>query len=132
MSAFAAGRVSSEVLPFFRRHLLSLFNKDGRNSRRPAIGNVLRRLTTKVLMPSAVSEKASYLLPEQVANGVPAGSVAIIHRLQALMDDEEGMDDDYVAVSIDAKNAFNGYSRQCMLDLSVERVPMLACFVNLL
>lgn len=46
--------------------------------------------------------------------------------------DEHGDDDDYVAVRIDAANAFSSYSRQKMLQLLLPRVPMLARFVHLL
>lgn len=66
-----------------------------------------------------------------MANGVPSGGEAIVHRVRELMD-EFGGNNDYVAVSVDAANALNDYSRQQMLNLLVDWVPSLARFINLL
>lgn len=52
-------------------------------------------------------------------------------RVRELMQ-EFGYSDDYVGVNFDAANACNGYSRQQMLNLLVERVPSLDRFINLL
>lgn len=46
--------------------------------------------------------------------------------------DKHGDDDQILLVSVDARNAFNNYSRQALLKLIVERAPNLARFVNLL
>ena len=96
-----------------------------------AIGQVLRRLVTKVLLPATIADTKGYLEPEQLANGIPSAMDAVVHDARMLMK-RYGQDSDFVMVPIDAKSAFNSYSRHRMLNILPERAPSLARFTNAL
>ena len=66
-------------------NLLALDKGEGR-IRPIAIGVVLRRLVTKVLMPLANKEAAAFLAPSQVACGVKGGLNASVHELSDVIE----------------------------------------------
>ena len=65
-----------------------------------------------------------------MANGVPSGMEAIIHDSRMLLT-WHGRNPTYVLVSVDAKNAFNTFSRQSMLARMTMQTLSLAHFLNL-
>ena len=100
------------------------------NKIRPiAIGQALRRLVTKALLPKALADTRSFLAPHQLANGIPSAMDAIVHDARMLTR-RHGNDPDYVMVPIDARNAFNACSRQAILDSLANRAPSLARSTN--
>ena len=91
----------------------------------------MRRLITKFLMPASIAEAKAHLAPLQVGCGVKAGLEAIVHdALDALV--RLGHDSTYIAVSVDACNAFNRTSRAEMLRQTAEHSPSLIRFTNAL
>lgn len=96
-----------------------------------AVGQALRRLVTKVLLPAAIDDTRDRLAPEQLANGVPSGMDAIVHDCRMLLA-RHGRNPNYVLVSVDAQNAFNSFSRQSMLNRLTLETPSLAHFLNLI
>lgn len=95
-----------------------------------AIGQSIRRLVTKVLLPAAIEDCRDHFAPEQLANGVPNGMDAIVHDARMLLR-RHGRDPHYVMVSIDASNAFNRFSRQKVLDQLPTRAPSLSRFLDM-
>ena len=96
-----------------------------------AVGQALRRLVTKVLLPMAIDDTRDHLSSQQLANGVPSGMDAIIHDSRMLLA-RHGKDSNYILVSVDARNAFNTFSRQQMLNRMTVQTPTLAHFLNLI
>ena len=96
-----------------------------------AVGQVLRRLVTKVLLPAATDDTRDRLSPEQVANVLPSGMDAIDHDCRKLMVRHD-RDPNYVLVSVDTRNTFNTFSRQVMLHLAPLQTPTLARFQNIM
>lgn len=96
-----------------------------------AIGQALRRLVTKALLPAAISDRRHFLAPQQMASGVPTGLDAIVHDAGMLMR-QHGHDDGLIMVSIDATNAFNRFPGQRMLDMLPIHTPSLARFITMI
>lgn len=71
-----------------------------------AIGQALRRLVTRALLPAELLNSAEFSVPEQLANGAGAGLDEIVHGVQMLAE-RYGHRRDVVRVSINAKNTFN-------------------------
>ena len=85
------------------------------NKIRPiAIGQAPRRLVKKVLLPAAISDSRNYLMPEQLAKGIPSTMGSIVHDAQMLAK-RRGSDSPHTMALIDATNAFNSCSRQAIL-----------------
>ena len=95
-----------------------------------ALGQALRCLVTKTLLPAAIQDTRDCLAPEQLANGVPSGMYAIVHDCRMLMA-RYGWVPHYVLVSMDAHNALNTFSRQSMLNGMTLQTLSLAPFYEL-
>ena len=109
--------------------LLPLNPRPGKKIRPIAIGQVLRRVVMKTLLPAVIEDTREYVHPIQKANGIRAGLDAIIHDTRRIADRNAG-NTDFVIVSIDASNAFNRCSLQRFLDALPQRAPSLARFCN--
>lgn len=94
-------------------NLLALDNVEGK-IRSIAIGVFMRRLVTKVLMPNANAEAADFLAPFQVECRVKSGLDASVHKMRVALE-QYGHDDDWISVSVDARNSFNMISRAAIL-----------------
>ena len=71
----AAGKVSEEVAPFlFGANLFAVIKKSG-GFRPVAVGDVLRRLTSKVIMSEVAGPAAQMLRPLQFGVGVRGSSM---------------------------------------------------------
>jgi hypothetical protein len=66
-----------------------------------------------------------------VCNGVRFGADALVHETREFID-KYAEDDDYVLVSIDARNAFNVFSRQKMPHAACDHAPNLVRWNNLI
>lgn len=73
VAKLTAGELPEAVVPFLSAVFLVAVDKGSGQPRPVTIGNVLRRLSSKVLMPAAIAATSSCLAPEQVANGVASG-----------------------------------------------------------
>lgn len=110
------------ALPFSARswfatgNLLGLRQPDSEKVRPLAVGIIWRRLISRIAC-SVVSKSEhvqKYLAPFQFAVGVPSGSEALIHVVRQVCTSLKH--EDYVLLSLDAKNAFNSVERQLLLE----------------
>ena len=127
----ARGDVPDQTAPLFAASTLIPLQPRPDKIRPIAVGQALRRLVTKVLLPPAIEDTRDWLLPEQVANAVPSGMDAIVHDTRMLMQ-RHGWDSNYIMVSLDARNAFNSFSRQSLLNRLPLQTPSLSRFLNLI
>lgn len=125
----ARGDIPPQTLPLFASAALLPIDPKPVKTRPIAIGQALHRLVTKTLLPAAISESKDYLAPQKMANGQAAGLDAILHDARMAMT-RHGNDDQFVTVSIDARNVFNARKRQAILDCLPTRAPSLARFIN--
>ena len=109
------GRIPQCLAPFFSGARLIPLEKPTGGIRPIAIGNVWRRLISKV-GSNLVSEEMSLLLrPLQLGVSTPHGSEAIVHTISAMVE-EKGLDSKFGLLALDFQNAFNNVSRQVMLE----------------
>jgi hypothetical protein len=66
-----------------------------------------------------------------VCNGVRSGADALVHETREFLE-KYADDDDFVMVSVDARNAFNMFSRKKMLDAAREYAPNFVRWINLI
>ena len=123
LNTILAGKAPNEFASIFSSApLVPLVKKDG--SLRPiAVGEVLRRLLSKICLHKVMSQAVDYLSPLQVGVGVPHGVEAILlHGINRLLECQELMDTSTI-IFADFKNAFNSIDRQVMLDEVRSKFP---------
>ena len=129
VARLASGNIPDQSLPLLAAAILLPICPKPNKIRPIAIGQALRRLVTKALLPKALGDTRSFLAPQQLANVIPSAMDAIVHDARLLLR-RHGNDPNYVMVTIDAKNSFNACSRQTILDTLPNRAPSLARFTN--
>ena len=130
INALAAGKAPLSIAPFLcGGNLFAAFKKSG--GHRPiAVGETLRRWTAKCIAKKATAETASYLRPLQLGVGVKGGAEAIIHAAKTLFHDDSIDDSDKWVLQVDFRNAFNGISRQRMLEEVRAHCPKAAAWAD--
>ena len=109
VNTMVAGNVPDEVAPFLAGARLHAGNKKDGGIRPIAVGNILRRLTSKCSMSTVAERAASLLGPHQLGVGVKEGLEAIIHAARQAT--QEG-DEDFLVLQVDFLNAFNMADRE--------------------
>ena len=89
MKLLAAGLVPHEVIPHLCGAFLLAVKKKGAGHRPIAVGEVLRRLTSKCLSTAVRAEVIHILTPLQVGVGVRGGCEAIIHSVARTLERED-------------------------------------------
>jgi hypothetical protein len=105
-----SGQLPSEIC-----HLLSLcalHKKDG-GIRPIAIGNCLRRLTSKLACFQSRNIVNSYLSPHQLGVATKLRCEAAIHTTRTFVNNDQNRGK--VLLKLDLKNAFNSVERDCIL-----------------
>ena len=90
--------------------------KKGGGHRPIAVGEVLRRLTSKCLSRSVQKEALQTLTPLQVGVGVKGGCEAIVHAVSRTLEDPNIPPEEQWTLLLDFSNAFNSVSRVCMFE----------------
>jgi hypothetical protein len=102
-----SGQLPSEIC-----HLCALNKKDG-GIRPIAIGNCLRRLTSKLACFQSRDIVNSYLSPHQLGVATKLGCEAAIHTIRTFVNNDQNRGK--VLLKLDFKNAFNSVERDCIL-----------------
>ena len=115
VNSFAAGRISNTLKPYLSGgNLFAAIKKNG--GHRPiAVGEVLRRLTSKCIARKATADTSDYLAPHQLGVGVKGGAEAAIHAAHAIFSDADIPTDRKYVLQVDFANAFNNIDRMQML-----------------
>ena len=121
-----AGRAPVEVVPHLCGATLLPCQKKGGGLRPIAVGEVLRRLTSKCLSHAVQSEAYSTLTPLQVGVGVKGGCEAIVHSVSKVLEDPSISPDDRWTLLLDFSNAFNNIDHGCIFEEIRARIPSLA------
>ncbi len=129
VNIMAAGLAPHALAPLLASAPLApLLKKDG-GIRPVAIGEVLRRLVSKLALTKVRHKAATMLSPLQVGVGVPHGAEAIIHGLNRAIRDKDHITQDSTLVLVDLENAFNMVSRQAFIDAIYQYFPALTQWV---
>ena len=120
-----AGLAPQEVVPHLCGATLLPCQKKNGGLRPIAIGEVLRRLTSKCLSLLSCSDAVMSLTPLQLGVGIKLGCEAILHSVSSVVGDISSPELDRWTLMLDFSNAFN-ISRNCMFDEIRERIPSLS------
>jgi hypothetical protein len=124
-----AGQAPACIAPFLASApLVPLLKKDG-GIRPIAVGEVMRRLVSKIAARRLLPKAAKLLNPLQLGVGTPNGTEGLIHGLNRIL--ASASDPSLVILAVDFKNAFNEVSRQDMVDQVAKEFPEILQWVNL-
>ena len=120
VNVMGGGKVPDEVAPFLcGAGLFGALKKDG-GIRPIAVGNLLRRLTSKCFNAGTADRAAARLGPHQLGVGVRGGLEAIVHTVRQLV---EIGGEDLAVLQLDLKNAYNMASREAAFKEVEEHFP---------
>ena len=105
----------------FAANLTALRKKDG-GVRPIAVGNVIRRLASKMAAKCVIPELRRQLPPVQLGVGVSSGCEAAAHHVRAFVQSPV-MPGNNVLVKLDMKNAFNTVRQDHFLEVCSSRAP---------
>ena len=125
-----AGHGDRRTAPWLVGAPLTALVKQPTGFRPIAVGEVLRRLISRIGCAAAKSQLPALLLPSgQVGVGVSGGLDAAIHGLRVFLTDH-GADEDLCCLKVDMANAFNACSREALLHRTREHLPELFSWVQ--
>lgn len=119
-----AGGVSAHVSLVLSAVTLIPLDKGAAKLRPIAIGIILRRLETRVLITTVIAEAKYYFFPLQVGCSVRCGVDTVVHETRAFIDERRD-DPTFLLNSADAENAFKNSSHEKMLRQTAEHAPFL-------
>jgi len=123
----SSGKGPVTVAPYFTSARLIPLKKKDEGVRPIAIGCVLRRLMSKLLLMK-VSDKLNFLKPHQFGVGIPHGAEIILHKIRTILNNKHT--EDLVVGSIDFNNAFNSVSRTKFINSLHKNLPELLPIVS--
>ena len=115
-----AGKVPEAVAPFLCGARLHAANKKAGGIRPIAVGNLLRRLVSKLVSFGLAHKVASKLAPHQLGVGVRGGCEAIVHAVRQALEDG---DVDQWVLQADLINAFNMGDRDTAFEEMEQNCP---------
>ena len=128
VNILAAGRVPPMIASFLAGGNLTALVKSTQGSSfdiRPiAVGEALRRLTGKCLCALVRSKASEFFQPHQFGVACPMGAEKIVHGLRACVE-KHWLEENFVVLKVDMKNAFNLVSRQALLSECAKHFPEL-------
>ena len=130
VNRLCAGRAPSVVIPHLCGASLFACKKRGDGLRPIAVGEVLRRLTSKCVSRAVQADAVRILSPLQVGVGIPVGCEAIVHSVSSVLEDPNISPDDRCILLVDFSNAFNSVNREHMFREVRARIPSMASWLE--
>ena len=126
-----AGKAPQWIGPFLAAAPLIALKKHGdvTGVRPIAIGEIFRRLVSKIACKLVKERAMEFLEPLQLGVGHSSSAEAILHATQAVVD-AHGQEDNVVMFKVDFKNAFNLVNRNIMFGVVKEHFPELLPWVE--
>ena len=124
VNLLCAGRAPPSILPYLCGATLLACRKKGGGLRPIAIGEVLRRLTSKCVSRAVQAYAVGVLSPLQVGVGIPVDSVASLQR------DPNIPLESRCSLLVDFSNAFNSVDRGCMFQEVRSQIPSMAAWIE--
>ena len=119
VNCMAKGAVPDTVSPFLCGARLIAANKKSGGLRPIAIGNILRRLTSKLVARAVNGRMEQLLAPHQMGVGVRGGCEAAVHAVRAAV----SQNPDKWLLQLDLENAFNCVDRSHVLSEIAKLLP---------
>ena len=124
-----SGKAPFSLSPFVTSApVIPLLKKDG-GIRPIAVGEIWRRVTSKIAARFAVKVLGPYLTPHQVGDGTRNGGEAVVHAFSRLVQ-QHGSESGLSCLKIDFKNAFNTIDRLAFFDAINRHCPDLSAWVE--
>ena len=130
INLLCAGKVPPDVIPYLCGALLLPCLKKNGGLRPIAVGEVLRRLTSKCVTRAVLPEANNILSPLQVGVGLPGGCEAIVHSVVDVLDDHSIPPDHKHILMVDFSNAFNSVSRKAIFDEVRAHIPSITAWME--
>ena len=124
-----AGKLPASIATFITSAPVYPLIKNGGGVRPIAVGEVLRRLTSKLASSAVRHTAVEHLSPLQVGVGIKNGTEAIIHAVNNLLSNEEYCRNN-VLLKVDLSNAFNRISRATIFQEVQNICPLLSPWVE--
>jgi hypothetical protein len=131
------GHLPELLVPWFVGAPLTAFAKNGDDVRPLAVGETLRRLTSKLGVSIVKDRAAMYFgpqddpyVPVQLGVGVRGGAEIAVHLARSVVEAHSG-DDSFALRAFDFTNAYNEVSGQKILDIVKEKYPELYLYVKM-
>jgi hypothetical protein len=129
VNAMLRGDVPAEIRPYIAgAPVIPLAKKDG-GIRPIAIGEIFRRLVSKIANFHAMSRTKEYFARRQFGVGIKTGAEAILHGVNATVDHYRD-DPSKIMFKVDLRNAFNLVDRVAFINAIRERVPDISAWVE--
>ena len=125
-----SGKAPSEVTPHLCGATLFASKKKSGGLRPIAVGEVLRRLTSKCISRAVRGDAFNVLTPLQVGVGVSVGCEAIVHAVNRVQEDPNISPDQKWTLLLDFSNAFNSISREKMFGEVRARIPSMSAWIE--
>ena len=119
VNTMVKGKVPAYVSPFLCGARLHAANKKDGGLRPVAVGNLLRRLTSKALVRSIEYKVRELLSPHQLGVGTRGGCETIVHTVKEAL----RRDPSKWVLQIDLQNAYNSLDRSKMLAEVARQLP---------
>jgi hypothetical protein len=124
-----SGRFPPMLAPFIAGAPVTALTKPDGGIRPIAVGEFLRRLTSKVVVASVKNVVIPYLNPHQVGVASKCGIETALFQFERVVR-EKGLDSGFCSILFDFENAFNLCDRQKMFDIVREKIPGAAAWVE--
>ena len=130
MNHFLSGKAPSCLAPWLCGAPLTALLKKGGGVRPIAVGEVLRRLASRLCCLAVRPSLPSVFLPYgQVGVGIPGGLEGAIHITRHFIS-THGADDSLALLKVDMKNAFNECDRSAFFTRMSEDFPEISAWVK--
>ncbi|KAL5479457.1 hypothetical protein EMCRGX_G022983 [Ephydatia muelleri] len=128
INLLAAGKAPIEITAYLAGGNLTALNKSKPGCpfdvRPIAVGEALRRLVGKCLCAAVKVRAQQFFHPFQFGVACPLGAEQMIHGLRDCIE-QHWLENDFVVLKVDLKNAFNMVSRQAVLNECGKHFPEL-------
>ena len=94
-----------------------------------AVGDLLRRLTSKTLAFASARKAASLFQPLQFGVGVRGGCEAVVHATREAQEREDVIEEEKWTLQVDLENGFNRTNRTVMMEETRSLFPELSRWV---
>ena len=115
VNIFLSGTAASAASKHICGANLIALKKNGDAIRPIAVGEIIRRIVSKVACSSVLSDASKLLVPHQVGVGVPAACESVIHSVRDFIKANDHRSD-MAMLKIDFTNAFNLVDRQTFIN----------------
>ena len=130
VNTLLSGRTDQRISPWLVGAPLTALKKPAGGLRPVAVGEVLRRLVSRLACSAVRHRLPDLLLPYgQVGVGIRGGLEAAVHSLRSFLEDHGG-NEELCLLKIDMKNAFNECSRHAFLRRTRLAAPELFGWVH--